>query len=225
MQKLEELEIRNCMGDGKDVREFMGSLKASGFATRLKNLCLDDCEVLVDGLRAFADLLGEEGFPALKQLRLVNDPGVKNVGVEILVEGLVKITTTNLTVLDLSRVGMGDQGIAAVAALVSEGRLQQLVDLHLSGNGDITNQGIIYLVKAIIAHGLPRLDQLEMRGLDNRKVTALGASALTHAIIIGSPVFTSFYMKCTDEDDDTYAEIVKGMLLLLAAGKEDVDMW
>jgi len=146
------------------------------------DLCLHDCELVVDGIHAFADLLGEEGFPALKELRLSKDPGIKDVGLVTLAEGLIKATTTYLRVMDLNGAGMGDKGIAALAPLVSQGQLTQLVDLNLSGNGDVTNQGIISFVKAIVAHGLPRLELFEMRGLDNRKVTAFGVSALAHAI-------------------------------------------
>ena len=182
LQNLEKLKIHISAGGGKDVRELMDALKASGCARRLKNICLQNCEVVVDGIRTFADLLGEDGFPALKELRLSDDPGIKDVGVELLAEGLVKAMTTYLTVLDLDDVGMGDKGIAALASLVSQGRLKQLVDLNLRGNGDVTNQGIISFAKAIGAHGLPRLEEIEMRGLDNRKVTALGISALAHAI-------------------------------------------
>lgn len=78
LQKLEELDIRNCMRDGRDVGNFMDALKTSGCARRLEYLCLDDCGIVVDGIRAFADLLGEEGFPALKELDLssiVFEPG------------------------------------------------------------------------------------------------------------------------------------------------------
>lgn len=75
------------------------------------------------------------------------------MGVEILVEGLLEATTTYLTVLVLHGVGMGDVGIAALAPLVSEGRMRQLTHLNLSENGDVTNEGIIPLQRRLARMG------------------------------------------------------------------------
>lgn len=61
-----------------------------------------------------------------------------------LAEGLLNAPKTKLKYLYLNdNIGMGDNGIAALAALVSQDRFEQLEDLHLSDDGGVTNEGIV----------------------------------------------------------------------------------
>ncbi len=58
-----------------------------------------------------------------------------DVGVVALAEALLKAPKTNLTILYLNDVGMGDKGISLLAALVSQGRFEHLEELFLSNGG------------------------------------------------------------------------------------------
>jgi ribonuclease HIII len=96
-----------------------------------------------------------------------------------LAKALLDSTETFLAHLDLGDIGMGDGGIEALASLVYEGRMQQLEDLNLDGNNDLTDEGITALARAINVRGLPVLERLSIVWwYDGRyNVTMLGISA------------------------------------------------
>lgn len=64
-----------------------------------------------------------------------------------LAEALSKSTPACLGSLVLDNVGMGDEGIAALASLVGQGRMEQLTELDISQNAALTQQGIITLAR------------------------------------------------------------------------------
>jgi HEAT repeat protein len=117
------------------------------------------------GARILADVLSQGCFPALQFFYLYKNPNLTDVGVVALAEALSKTTQTFLTNLNLSDVGMGDEGIGALACLISQGRMEQLEELSLSSNSGVTRQGIIALAEAIDARGLPKLRALNLDGL------------------------------------------------------------
>jgi len=88
---------------------------------------------------------------------------------------------------------MGDEGIAALAPLVQQGRMRRLERLDISLNGDITDRGIILFAEPINMKGLPVLNSLYMAMLE--RLTAVGIGGIAHAIINGC-----------------YADIIKDML-------------
>ena len=81
-----------------------------------------------------AESLRHDAFTALEELRFADNPGITDMGVVILVEALQTTTQTSLSTLDLSKVGMSNTGIAALANLVYHGRMEQLTTLSLGGN-------------------------------------------------------------------------------------------
>lgn len=168
LQNLQELHMQNCIVDDGNLRDLMDALERSGCAARLATLRFAACMVGGEGMRALADLLCENAFPALKKLRVPRNPGIKDVGVVALADALGKATQTSLTHLDLACVNMGDEDIAALASLVSEGHLEQLKVLYLCDNHDVSDQGIITLAQAI---GTDKLEDFRMERLEPGKVT------------------------------------------------------
>jgi len=62
------------------------------------------------------------------------NPNISDVGVLALAAALLKPTTTFLRELELRDVGMGNKGIAALASLVDQGRMEYLDLLIMSIN-------------------------------------------------------------------------------------------
>ena len=129
----EEVDLRKCTLGDRDIRDFADALEESGCATRLVNLIFVSRGVGVDGIRIMADLICRGIFPALKCLDLPENPNISDVGVVALAEVLMKSTQPCLESLGLKKVGMGDEGIAALASLISQGRLEHLTWLDISG--------------------------------------------------------------------------------------------
>lgn len=178
---------------------------------RVECLTFDHCEVGVAGVQSLANLLGRDAFPALKSWLIDRNPEITDVGIVALAEGLLKAKETFLEDLDLSDVGMGDGSIAAMANLVSQGRLKQLKGVDLSENEGVTNEGVVALARSIDAHGLPLLTIFNLSGLDADKVTLFGISAIALAVIKGCPKLK--YICLTSAGSyDVYYEIVMGML-------------
>jgi len=143
----------------------------AGCAKGVTFLWFSDCGIDAEALRALADLLSRGAFPALKTLCFPGKSDITDVGVVALVKGLSKATQTIFTHLHLEDVGMSDEGIAGLAALIHKGRLNQLIAMHLSENSLVTDRGVITLAQAIDAHGLPILDTFKTRGI--RELTAV----------------------------------------------------
>lgn len=108
------------MGDG-DIRDFADASEESGCAKHLVSLTFGACGIGEEGMRVLADLLSRGIFPALKFLNLGQNPNISDVGILALSEGLLKSTQTCLETLFLNHVGLGDEGIAALASLVEQG--------------------------------------------------------------------------------------------------------
>lgn len=106
---------------------------------------------------ALLELLCDDALPALRALAFNNNPDITDVGVVVLVDGLLKALQTSLLSLELCDVGMGDEGIAALTSLISRRRMGELHRLNISENASVSDQGIIGLARAIDAHGLLEL--------------------------------------------------------------------
>jgi len=116
-----------------------------------------------------------------------------------LAEALLKAPQILLTHLSLSDVGMGDEGIAALASLVVQGRLQQLEESSLSRNDGVTKPCSIALAEAIGTRGLPVLRALHLAALvrETDKETVRGITTLVHAITKGRPPLEQFTRSCS----------------------------
>jgi hypothetical protein len=144
------------------------------------------------------------------------------VGVVALAEALLETKQTSLTKLVLKDVGMGDEGITALASFESQGRMEELEDLNISKNEAVTGKGIIVLARAINARGLPGLNEFYMQKLST--VTVAGVSAITNALIKGCPRLTDINFPGSVSDDDTLRECIRGMLELAGrAGQVNVN--
>ena len=221
LQNLQVLKIKGCHCIDGEVRDFMDALGGSSCTTRLGALSFSGCEVDDDGMRAFADLLSQDGFPALKSLRFTYNWGITDGGAVALVNALLNATWTSLTHLILNCMNMGEEGVVALASLVEQDRLKQLKRIDLSQSEDITNRGLFLLAKGIGRRGLPMLETFLSAGLDTSKLTAQGAAAIAHVLINGSPKLNTLYMRPTDYDNCIYSSVIYGMLL--AVGREPRD--
>lgn len=81
----------------------------------------------------------------------------------------------------------------------------------------MTDEGLIALAQAIDMRGLPVLQQFEMENQVEGKKTALGLSAITYALIKGSPQLKAIGIYCGEEGDAFLQPMIKGMLR--AAGR------
>ena len=120
---------------------------------------------------------------------------------------------------------MGDEGIAALASLVSHGRLEDLEELNLSDDGGVTDEGLTVLASAISAGGLPVVETFKMEcSGDQDKIRFPGVGAVAYAVINGCPKLRHTYLtnpQLNEEFSVTVNEMVEGMLR--AAGRhEDV---
>jgi len=194
LQNLQEVVLRYCDLSGGGVRDLTIALAGSGCAKPLTCLKFIHCNIDADGAQALADVLCQGTFPALNTLDLSANHFLTDGGVVALAEALLKAPQILLTHLSLSDVGMGDEGIAALASLVVQGRLQQLEESSLSRNDGVTKQGSIALAEAIGARGLPVLRALHLAALvrETDKETVRGVTTLVHAIIKGRPPLEQF---------------------------------
>lgn len=154
LQNLQELELRGCHCVDGEFGGFVDALEGYGCPTRLRAFSFTGCEVDHDGMRAFADLLAQDGFPALKSLNFSFNRGVTDVGVVALANALSSATRTFLIHLSLASMKIGDEGIVALASLVEQDRFKQLKYIDLSQNEAITDRSLILLAKAIGRRGL-----------------------------------------------------------------------
>lgn len=145
LQNLQDVSLLRCgLGRG-DFCDFIDALGQSDCSKRLVSLYFEDCGLDASGVCALGDLVARDTFPALEVLGFDVDPRITDVGVIGLAKGLSKATQTFLKSLTLSYVGLGDEGIAALAPLVYEGRLKKLETLNLSNISDVTDWGLVTL--------------------------------------------------------------------------------
>jgi hypothetical protein len=112
-------------------------------------------------MATFSTLFGRNAFPTLQSLCASYNHLIGDQGVELLVEGLLApACRTRLKALDLNSVGMGDNGMAALASAVSEGRFERLEALPLVGNSGMTDRGVCALARAVRASGGQKLSSL-----------------------------------------------------------------
>lgn len=183
LQNIKEVALEACDSDDGVFKNFMGALEESGCAKRLMVLSIGFSSICTEEVRVLADLLCRDALPALEDLSLHGNGGIKDVGVVALAEALEKSTKTFLLNLDLTQVGMADEGLAALSSLIYRGRLEKLQLLRITQNHAITDRGVIALARAVETRGLPMLEYLHVELLTG--VTAAGYSAMAHAAVKG----------------------------------------
>lgn len=160
LQNLEKISLSGFDLDDVLFIGFFNALKDSGCAKRMVELSLKAGK----GVGALADLLRREAFPALEVLHFEDCVDVTDEGVVALAEALRDAQRTCLRDLKLSKVGMCDADIGALASAIQQGRMRQLELLCLSFNNRVTDDGLIALARAIDMHGLPELKEFAMEG-------------------------------------------------------------
>lgn len=183
----------------------------------MKAFTFSACNVGVEGARTLADCLRRNSFPVLNTIGLGSDSGIGDVGVVALAKALVEAPQSPLTSLGVSSVGICKVGMAALASAVQQGKFERLGRLELkddpgiTDDSGITDEGIIALAQAIDARGLPALKTFVMLRL-SENVTILAFSAITHALVKGSPNLAVIRMRRCGPKDATLLAMIKGML-------------
>lgn len=117
--------------------------------------------------------------------------------------------------MKLHDVGMGDEGISALALLVSQGRMEDVDELDIGNNDAVTQKGIIALAHAIYERGLPMLECFSMTKLSG--IMVVGVSAI-HSLIKGCPRLKQIDLAGSVSTNDSQSDWITGMLE--AAGRE-----
>jgi hypothetical protein len=154
-------------------------------------------------------------LPALKTLDLTTGISLFTRGFTGLAQALFKASRSNWAHLNLSYVELGDEGVAMLATLISQGRLEQLEGIVLYDNGGVTNEGIILLAQAINGNGLPALTNFRMVCFNKEKITLLGIGALAHAVLNGCPELREIYLTKPASDEgvsEPIYDMIEGML-------------
>ena len=94
LPNLQEIALGGCILGDEDIKDFTEALDVSGCAKQLVVLKLSDCNIKAEGLRALADLISRDGYPALKTLCLEKNSGITDLGVVALAEAILEATQT-----------------------------------------------------------------------------------------------------------------------------------
>lgn len=97
---------------------------------------LSFCYCGLDGeaVHTVAEILCRDAFPVLTYLCFSDNPDMTDMGIMALTKALENASQTFLMHLNLTNVGMADEGIAALAHLVYQGCMDQLTGMTLSEN-------------------------------------------------------------------------------------------
>lgn len=191
-----------------DFKTFLDALQVSGCSKRLATLSFFECDLGAQDVCALADLIGQDCLPALKELCLSFNPNIADVGVVAPAEALLKPTETCLEEVELSYVGMGDEGIAALASLVYRGRMEDLTSLSISRNENVTDQGVNALAQAIDARGLPLLRGFGVSKLAT-DMTVLEIRTIVGTVLSRCPQLTEIHL---GEENGGHRDAVTSML-------------
>jgi len=114
--------------------------------------------------------------------------------------------------LALRKIGMGDLGMAALATLVSKGRMQRVQKINLSNAREVTDKGIIALAQATKVSSLPCVQDLNIDYLHEDKVTQLGLVATSRAFVNSCPRLVEINLTCRQDFVTFFEQFIKGLL-------------
>lgn len=192
LQNLQRLQLIRCTANDEEIRDFTYALEGSDCATRMVSLCFVNCGMGFEAVYAMAELLGRDALPALKTLWFADCPGITDEGVVVLAKALSKAPQTRLEELSLMDVGMGDKGMIALASVIYQGRLEQLVDLSISGYSGVSDRGFIVLARAIEMRGLPLIRSFDLHGLKANNMTVVGMAPSHTPSLENARIFNAF---------------------------------
>ena len=113
-------------------------LRHAPCAPLLKHLVFDDTNLTTAGAVVLGAALGEDAFAALENLYLVDNEDIGDEGCTALMEGLKATGQVELSILHMDRVGMGDEGMKALASAVHAGKFVRLESLRCLGTDSKT---------------------------------------------------------------------------------------
>ena len=125
---------------------------------------------------------------------------------------LCEAPRTMLTRLNLSGVGMGDVGMAALASVIDQGRMQQMQTFPIFNTHGVTDEGMITLARAIDTHELPKIQELRMVNKHKELVTAVGVDAITLAFVHCCPELRNIFITGRERKASRMQKKIKSML-------------
>ena len=210
LQSLKAVELGSWILGDNDLTGFVDALEESGCAKWLVDLRFQGCEFGAEGMSTLADRLRRDAFPSLKTLYFSECPNITDVGVVVLSKALLEAEQTLLTNLVLYNVGMGDEGITAVASLASQGRMEKMELLNIANNQAVTEQGIIALARAIKVRRLPKLECILLEDISG--MTASGTCAIVLTLLKRCPELRRIHLVSFPWNDDCLRDGIRGML-------------
>ena len=194
LRNLQSIEVWCCALGDAHFCEFLEALEYSGCAKQMVELSFPECRICVEGACALASLHRRDGLPALEVMGLSSNDGIGDEGIVPLARALCEAPLTILRHLNLQDVGLGNEGMAALASVIDQGRMGRTEYLDLSAGRGVTDDGIITLAKAIDARKLPEVRFLSVYQLHKTGLTTLGLDAICQASVNSCPKLVEFYM-------------------------------
>lgn len=106
----------------------MDALRQAPCAPLLEELVIDDTNLTTAGAVVLGAALGEDAFPGLENL--IKNEDIGDEGCAALMGGLRAVERMRLSILHMERVGMGDEGMKALASAVHAGKFVRLEKLN-----------------------------------------------------------------------------------------------
>jgi len=201
LRNLQNIDVWCCALGDAHFCEFLEDLRFSGCAKQMVGSLFSECRICVEGACALASLLRRDRLPTLEVLGLSSNDGIGDEGIVPLAGALCEAPRTILRQLNLQDVGLGNEGMAALASVIDQGRLGQIEYLDLSVARGVTDDGIITLAKVIDARKLPEVRFMSVHQLHKTGLTTLGLDAICQASVNSCPKLNEFYMDDYPDQD------------------------
>ena len=217
-QRLQKLALREDVCQVADWDGLLGALAGAQCATQLTSLELPHSCWRAAPMATFAELMSQDVFPLLRRLVIMSSSlyyhsGTEDAQVAVLARGLQEASRIRLKELHLNSIGVGDAGMAALAGVLHAGHFEQLENISISGNNNVSDKGVCLWARAAQDTGLPMLSEFHAKLLS--KVTTMGVAALGLALLTKCPRLT--LLDLSHHKDGVEAEVAMAAGLVHAA--------